>query len=62
MPKLSYKMLEASREARLWLGQIIIPVVIVLACSPEARTKVTDIWNSAKCKVNNFFTKIKEGK
>ena len=37
---MTWKQLEASREARLWIGQVIIPAVVgVMAVSPEARQK-----------------------
>ena len=38
---MTWKQLEASREARLWIGQVIIPAVVgVMAVSPEARQMV----------------------
>lgn len=38
---MTWKQLEASREARLWIGQVIIPAMVgVMAVSPEARQKV----------------------
>lgn len=37
---MTWKQLEASREARLWIGQVIIPTVVgIMAVSPEARQK-----------------------
>ena len=38
---MTWKQLEASREARLWIGQVIVPAVVgMMAVSPEARQKV----------------------
>lgn len=38
---MTWKQIEASREARLWIGQVIIPAVVgVMAVSPEARQMV----------------------
>ena len=38
---MTWKQLEASREARLWIGQVIIPAVVgVMAVSPETRQRV----------------------
>lgn len=38
---MTWKQLEASREARLWIGQVIVPAVVgFMAVSPEARQKV----------------------
>lgn len=37
---MTWKQLEASREARLWIGQVIVPTVVgIMAVSPEARQK-----------------------
>ena len=38
---MTWKQLEASREARLWIGQVIVPAVVgIMAVSPEARQTV----------------------
>ena len=38
---MTWKQIEASREARLWIGQVISPAVVgVMAVSPEARQTV----------------------
>lgn len=38
---MAYKQIEASREVRLWIAQIIVPAVVgVMAVSPEARDAV----------------------
>lgn len=38
---MTWKQIEASREARLWIGQVIVPAVVgIMAVSPEARQTV----------------------
>ena len=46
---MTYKQIETSREARLWIGQVIIPAVGVagmIFANPEIRAKVV---GKAKC-------------
>ena len=53
---MTYKQIEASREARLWIGQVIIPAITVVGAAmtvPEVRKAVTE-------KVNNVKTAIKK--
>lgn len=41
---MTYKQIEASREARLWIGQVVVPVVIatgILLSNPEVSNWVT---------------------
>ena len=41
---MTYKQIEASREARLWIGQVVVPVVIatgILLSNPEVSSWVT---------------------
>ena len=46
---MTWKQLEASREARLWIGQVIIPAVVgVMAVSPEARQRVKNKYVQVK--------------
>ena len=54
---MKHKHVEASREVRLWLGQIVIPALTVVATAltiPEVRSKAaskaSDIKNSIKRK------------
>ena len=45
------KQLDTSREVRLWIGQVIIPVLtggIILAANPNVRHWVTSKVNSIK--------------
>lgn len=53
---LTYKQLEASREARLWIGQVIVPAIGVTAAvlsNPQVRQTVADKINSIKRKLKS---------
>lgn len=45
--------LEASREARLWIGQVLVPIGGVLLLVPETREWAKDkaMWMADKAKV-----------
>ena len=46
---MTWKQIEASREARLWIGQVIVPAVVgVMAVSPEARQRVKNKYVQVK--------------
>jgi hypothetical protein len=49
---MTYKQIEASREVRLWIGQVIVPAVVLVIAIPEVRhavvDKVTSIRDSIK--------------
>ena len=51
---MTYKQIEAAREARLWIGQIIVPAAIILSI-PEVRQTV-------KVKAEDIKTKLKKKK
>ena len=51
---MTYKQIEAAREARLWIGQIIVPAAIILSI-PEVRQAV-------KVKAKDIKTKLKKKK
>ena len=51
---MTYKQIEAAREARLWIGQIIVPAAIILSI-PEVRQAV-------KIKAEDVKTKLKKKK
>lgn len=55
---MTWKQLEVSREARLWIGQVIVPAVVgFMAVSPEARqkvkTKYVQVKNTIRRKLEN---------
>ena len=52
---MTYKQIEASRELRLWIGQVIVPAVtmaVALASIPEVR-------NAASTKLEQLKWKLK---
>ena len=54
---MTYKQIEASRELRLWIGQVIVPAVtmaVALASIPEVR-------NTASRKLEELKWKFKSG-
>lgn len=53
---MTYKQIEASREARLWIGQIIVPaasVVVATLSIPEVRQMVATKAASIKESIQN---------
>lgn len=55
---MTYKQIEASRELRLWIGQVIVPAVSVTAvvlANPDVR-------NAAKEKLDNIKRKFRSRK
>lgn len=57
---MTYKQIEASREARLWIGQVIVPAAVGIAmvlAKPEARDFAKKKYNSIKDKVKTKFHK-----
>lgn len=60
---MKYKHIEAAREARLWIGQIVVPLATVgltLMSIPEVRNNVFDQAAKAKGAVDGFIGDIKE--
>lgn len=53
---MKYKHIEACREVRLWIVQVIVPTMVFMGMFPEAREwigdKVTQGKNKLKEKVN----------
>lgn len=39
---MTYKQIEASRELRLWIGQVIVPAAAFVMAFPEARQAVVN--------------------
>ena len=54
---MTYKQIETSREARLWLTQVVVPIFGVIMLVPEARKAVVDKLKTAKRNVENTFKK-----
>lgn len=52
---MTYKQIEASRELRLWIGQIIVPAITLAATTlaiPEVRQAVAAKANEIKYRIN----------
>lgn len=55
---MNWRQIETSREARLWIGQVIAPVVtLVVLASPETREKIGQTISNGASKVKNGVTK-----
>ena len=57
---MTYKQIEASREARLWIGQIIVPTasaVIAMLTIPEVRQAVSAKAESIRWSINRKMNK-----
>lgn len=57
---MTYKQIEASREARLWISQVIVPVATVVGTVmmiPEVREKVVSKAKSVKESIKGKFKK-----
>lgn len=53
---MTYKQIEASREARLWVGQILVPAVsaaVAVLSIPEVREMVATKANQIKYSIEN---------
>lgn len=60
---MTHRQIEASREVRLWVGQIVVPVLTLAATTmaiPEVRQAVAAKAKSIKQKISNK-TKKTEG-
>lgn len=56
---MTYKQIEASREARLWITQVIIPVIGIASviAVPEVRTAIVNKGRQVKESIRNKFKK-----
>ena len=54
---MTWKQIEASREARLWLSQIVLPAIGITMMVPEARTAVVEKAKEVKQSIKTAFTK-----
>lgn len=57
---MTYKQIEASREIRLWISQVIVPTVTVVGTVmmiPEVREKVVSKAKSVKTTIKKKFKK-----
>lgn len=57
---MKYKHIEAAREIRMWIGQIIVPAIVIavyINSNPYTKAIVTDKVRSMKTRVKNLFPK-----
>ena len=57
---MTYKQIEASREMRLWIGQVIVPAAaaaIAIASNPQTRNYVSKKYNNVKSRIQKKFKK-----
>ena len=58
---MTYRQIEASREARLWITQVIAPTLVlttaVVMAKPELKEKVATKFNEVKAKIQNKLHK-----
>ena len=57
---MTYRQIEASREIRLWLGQVIIPASLGIAAimsNEDLRTKIGETFEKAKSSLTDRFGK-----
>lgn len=57
---MTYKQIEAARETRLWIGQIIVPVVTTIGAImmiPEAREQAVATVSNWRDKIKTKFKK-----
>ena len=54
---MTWKQIEASREARLWIRQIVVPIVGIIAFVPEARNAVVTKAKEAKDAIKTKFAR-----
>lgn len=51
------KHIDAAREVRLWLSQIVIPAVGIVAVVPEAREAIVNKYYEVKNTIKTKFAK-----
>lgn len=57
---MTYKQIEASREMRLWIGQVIVPAAaaaVAIASNPQTRNYVSEKYNNVKSRIQKKFKK-----
>ena len=60
---MTYKQIEASREARLWIGQILVPAITLVGTSmaiPEVRQAIAAKASQIKQSINDKIKKDKK--
>ena len=57
---MTYKQIEASREMRLWIGQVIVPAAVAavaIASNPNTRDYISKKYNNVKSRIKKKFEK-----
>lgn len=57
---MTYKQIEACREMRLWIGQVIVPAAVAavtIASNPQTRNYVSKKYNNVKSRIQKKFDK-----
>lgn len=57
---MTYKQIEASREMRLWIGQVIVPAAVAavaIASNPNTRDYISKKYNNVKSRIQKKFEK-----
>ena len=57
---MTYKQIEACREMRLWIGQVIVPAAVAavaIASNPQTRNYVSKKYNNVKSRMKKKFDK-----
>lgn len=57
---MTHKQIDAMREVRLWIGQVIVPALgvgAVLMTNPAVKQTVMETCEKAKMKIKNFTKK-----
>ena len=55
---MTYKQIEASREMRLWIGQVIVPAAaaaIAIASNPNIRDYISKKYNNVKSRMRSLY-------
>ena len=55
---MTYKQIEASREMRLWIGQVIVPAAaaaIAIASNPQTRDYIGKKYNNVKSRMRSLY-------
>ena len=55
---MTYKQIEASREMRLWIGQVIVPTAVAavaIASNPQTRNYVSKKYNNVKSRMRSLY-------
>lgn len=58
---MTYKQIEASRELRLWIGQVIVPAICmsaVILANPDAKRAASEKFEDLKAKIQRKRVRV----